>query len=282
MGTTAVTYTPDISRGSWIRDRLGDRHIMGGAVPQGYAAYVRIFHPGYAQLLHWEDGQAVSEFAGQLRWRDLAGVRGTIYHPLMQWAAIMGRYRNPVHSENGWQYQNPWLGSLPMEEFAKVATILAIHTEDPAACTAGLWEGYGTFQDGSARSLVSFADTGHDDAGYMNIQPPVPAKLSASVLHDPRLELPGRNYLLFDAPLNVFANPEWAAGNGWDSRQTPNQLWPRDHSWFLASDIDFDSTVVGGSRELIDELLACEAIEALQIPADASLASDADTLNRSA
>ena len=282
MGTSLLTYTPDVSRGAWIRERLGGRHVMGGAMPTGFDAYARIFHPGYAQLVHWDGGAPVSEFAGQLRWRDLAKVRGTVSHPLMQWQAILGRYRNPVHGDNGWQYQDPWTGSLPSGEFARVAAVLSRHTAVPGECTAGLWEGYGTFQDGSARALVSYADTGEDDAGYMNIQSPRPARLSATALHDPRLELPGRRYLLFDAPLEVFADPAWATGSGWDARQTPNQLWPADHSWFLASDVDLDSTVVGGSRGLIDELLASDAIEVLEIPAAASLDSDADTVNRPA
>jgi hypothetical protein len=116
----------------------------------------------------------------------------------------------------------------------------------------------------------------------MNIPSPRPARPSTTALHDPRLELPGRHYLLFDAPLDVFADPGWAIKNGWDVRQTPNQLWPADHSWFLASDIDLDSTVVGGSRGLVDELLARDGIEVLEIPAAASLGSDADTVNRPA
>ena len=282
MGTSVLAYTPDISRGSWIRERLGGPHVLGGAVAGGYASYARIFHPGYSLLVQWTDGVPVAEFTGRLRWRDLASVRGTAYHPLMQWQGILGRYRNPVHGEGGWAYQDPWLGSLPAEEFAAVAGILAGHTDDPGTCVAGLWEGYGWFQDGSARDLVSYADTGDDDAGYMNIVPPVAARLPGHVVHDPRLALPGRSYLLFEAPLDAFADPGWAEPNGWDARQTPNQLWPADHSWFLASDIDLDSTVVGGSSELIAELLASDAIEALQIPANASLACDADKLNRPA
>lgn len=84
-------------------------------------------------------------------------------------------------------------------------------------------------------------------------------------------------------PFRAFDDAKWAerswgaAAEFW--KASPNQLWPDDHAWLLASEIDFDSTVIGGTRALIDELTTCDAIEAVEIPAGASLTQDADTIN---
>lgn len=224
---------------------------MGGLVPQGFAAYARIFHPGYAQFLRWTDGVPACEREGKLRWRELARLRGTVSHPLMQWREVLAGPLDLERGRDGWQYEDAWLGGLPEDEFASVIALLARHTQDPARCTAGLWEGWGSLSE----------------------------ELGGDPLSWPSLELPNRNYLLFDAALDAFADAGWPVHGSWPSAQAPNQLWPEDHGWFLASDVDFDSTVVGGSRELIDALVACRDIEALHLPANASLAADADTVN---
>lgn len=47
-------------------------------------------------------------------------------------------------------------------------------------------------------------------------------------------------------------------------------LWPEGHEWVLASEIDWDSTIVAGSRSLIDAVLADARFEAYEVDADAS------------
>jgi hypothetical protein len=46
--------------------------------------------------------------------------------------------------------------------------------------------------------------------------------------------------------------------------QSPTLWWPDDRAWCVASEVDFHSTYVGGSRQLIDRLLGDERIEALE------------------
>lgn len=67
----------------------------------------------------------------------------------------------------------------------------------------------------------------------------------------------------------------WALGE-W---QSPSEWWPADRAWATSNDTDLDSTLVGGSRALVDDLLADERLEALPWPVDGSLWSDADTVN---
>ena len=52
-----------------------------------------------------------------------------------------------------------------------------------------------------------------------------------------------------------------------------------DRAWFLGSEIDFDSTLVGGSRQLIDEILGAPQFEAWEIGPRDYLTYDADHVN---
>ncbi len=36
--------------------------------------------------------------------------------------------------------------------------------------------------------------------------------------------------------------------------ERPNLMWPRDKSWFISNEIDYDVTLVGGSEEMICEI----------------------------
>jgi hypothetical protein len=96
------------------------------------------------------------------------------------------------------------------------------------------------------------------------------------ILDGPKLRLPGRDYFLFTGPLGAalqLGDP----GGIWS--KSPNLYWPEDHSWCVATEIDFDSTLVGGSRDLVDAVLAHQRLEAWPITADDSLAWDGDTIN---
>src|SRR5690606_7575616 len=87
--------------------------------------------------------------------------------------------------------------------------------------------------------------------------------LSAEVASADRFVLPNRNYILFRSNIGVFADQRWFESAPWlndfergPDAQTPSLLWSADREWVVATEIDFDSTIVAGSRELIDALLA--------------------------
>jgi hypothetical protein len=65
----------------------------------------------------------------------------------------------------------------------------------------------------------------------------------------------------------------------WKMRDAPNLIWPADHTWFMASEVDFDSTLVGGSAELIQAIVDSPKLEAWQVKPTDSLAADADKIN---
>lgn len=72
-----------------------------------------------------------------------------------------------------------------------------------------------------------------------------------------------------------------ASAHLWASAEvrSPNHSWPTDRSWFVATEVDYDSTIVGGSRRLISELLTDPTLEAFPICLDDSLQSDSDRQN---
>jgi hypothetical protein len=87
-------------------------------------------------------------------------------------------------------------------------------------------------------------------AGFGWVPDPPPA---------PRLALPERPLLLYRgqvADATALCEPY---------EQSPTLWWPDDRAWCVASEVDFHSTYVGGSRRLIDRLLRDERIEALEV-----------------
>jgi hypothetical protein len=75
----------------------------------------------------------------------------------------------------------------------------------------------------------------------------------------PPLALPERPLLLYHGPLAAATAPCEPF------EQTPTLWWPVDRAWCVASEVDFHSTYVGGSRRLVDRLLGDERIEALEV-----------------
>lgn len=73
---------------------------------------------------------------------------------------------------------------------------------------------------------------------------------------------------------------EVADNSSFDHPGVPVAMWwPADRAWFVASEIDFDSTVVAGAPELRDGLLSSSALEAFEVPPDGILSLNGDTVN---
>ncbi|KGJ72050.1 hypothetical protein GY21_17920 [Cryobacterium roopkundense] len=275
-----VRPTAAIHRGQWVIDALGSWATIAGLLPARYEAYARIFHPSDGQYLLWTGDQARSENTHVVRWAEAAEREGTVMHPLAQWGSLTDGYRQPAFGEDGWQYGEPAWGRMDLPELAAVARVLARHTATADTCLATLWAGFGEI-NGSAVRL-----TRGDEGGFESSIERHAAILEAWA--NPRLEVPQRKSLLFELDVRVLADLGWAWASGWADEYgvsvlTPQLLWPEGREWFLASEIDFNSTVVGGSPALIAELLALGAtgvIEVLELPDGADLTSGGDAINQ--
>lgn len=71
----------------------------------------------------------------------------------------------------------------------------------------------------------------------------------------------------------------WEGYGNWPFDQTPNIWWPSDRQWCVATEVDLDSTYVGGPAALIDSLLASPSLEALRANDNDSITISSDDVN---
>ncbi len=130
-----------------------------------------------------------------------------------------------THRPGGPDWVEPRTGTLAPDLAATLAAVLAPRTASPARCWFAVWEGWGGLD-----------------------------------LALPRFELPGRAYFLAVGDVADARRSVYPEGFG---HQSPSLWWPDDRAWCVATEIDLDSTYVGGSADCIAALLAHPDIEAL-------------------
>lgn len=277
-----------------------DRPVGEPWPPLPYARHAR----------EWEEFQARAPQIDteRLTWADTAGAFGRQMHEGAQWHRLAFDPAQPEGEDGprdaaGWRYGQPAIGTLDADALARVASIAAAHTATPDDVHAAVWEGHGGLVGamgwGPSRALLTFSDEGdrhHEDflarssrdAFNDVFRKPTwqPGILSDDISRGPRLELPNRAYVLFHAGLAEFADPEWVTRVPWADPDlpewtvSPGLLWPADRAWMLVSEVDWDSTIVGGSTELVRALCADPGVEALPLREGARLTEDADEVNR--
>ncbi len=249
-----MVLTPvDPESGAWIGPRLAEfGTCLGAIVPRDFEAYVRILHPVQVDTDEW------------ISWADVAARAGTTREALSPWWRVAGARELYDRVEN-----EPPEGCLPEHSFAALIEVLATGSGPDAPCVSAVWHGWGHLH-GSTRTFFAWAD----DGSPVPEPPPPPAvPYPAEVLDGPTLELPRREYFTFACTLATADGPsrydEWRDGDGagW---QSPQLLWPLDRSWCVATEVDYDSTLVGGPARLIDAILADPRLESFHVaPSDA-------------
>jgi len=261
----------DESAAAWLAARLsGEPGTVTGSVPDGYAAYARILHPSEHDDRWWS-------------WSEVVEGTGRQAHALMQWHALVGSSDSLNASGSLWPGGNPQRGHLQPNLLAALCDLLCGFTAKPERCFFCLWEGYGW--ESSGDHVIAVAPGTEIDVDALRAELASQA-LSEEELRAVRVELPGRNYLLFEGSLRALAR-SLSAGldrGGWVVseflwQQSPNLFWPADHAWCVASEIDFDSTLVGGSSEVIDAIIRSPILEAWPVESGDWLTADADRIN---
>jgi hypothetical protein len=176
--------------------------------------------PAYARLLH-PLNPAVS---GQqpARWANVAAWSGVELAPGVDFPDVALPEHEPSGAEP-WPGQVPQVGTLHPADLEALIAVLSRHTSTPDRCWFCMWDGWGS---------TAFA------AG-------------------PRVQLPGRDYVLFSGSL--AAVPSLANAQ---QDHSPNLWWPQDRAWCVATEIDLAWTYVGGSVALINDALATRRLEA--------------------
>lgn len=250
-----------IALDSWWRS--GSTTVTS-VVPRGFASYVRVLHPA-------------SSPTGAMTWSTVARLTGHTMHPLAQWERIS------VAGDGQASWHAPPTGAPPLEVLAGLVSALEGSTSTPTRCFFAVWDGWGQLHApsfGSFRSAPARARAGSRPEGRSPVESFV-AQREKAARRCPRFELEpgtGREYLLGTGPLEVVL--ELADDSVHERPGVPVSMWwPADHAWFVASEIDFDSTLVGGPSRLRDALLEHDRLEAFDVPADGVLSIGGDTIN---
>jgi hypothetical protein len=238
-----LTVTKEVALGGWLAPRLlGEFGAVTLAIPAGYPAYARIFHP--ASDSH---GHSVS-------WFEVAKATGRMVHPLMQWHALVGSSDPFSFTGSLWSGGNPARGDLAPHAVDALCVRLAQYTADAKHCVFAVWAGW-SWVHGTR------------------------ATFSVDELTGPYLRLDDREYLLLAGPLSAVSQLCYPNITGNLVRKSPNLFWPADHAWCVASEIDYDSTLLGGPSDLVEIVLETPGLEAYRVDANDSLAADADRIN---
>ncbi|NRQ49890.1 hypothetical protein [Aeromicrobium stalagmiti] len=148
--------------------------------------------------------------------------------------------------------------------------VLARHTSTPSDCFFGLWDGYGEIHGGDAVDFLSAFSGSPRWPGrvFTREKPPPPERpaFSSPVMSGPRLGLGGEAYLLFGGPIaeaGRWGATHYRSGAPRDIN-SPNLMWPADHAWFVTTPIDGTWTGVGGTSDLVDDLLREPRLEVVR------------------
>jgi hypothetical protein len=186
----------------------------------------------------------------KVSWAHIAHFNKKMVHPHMQFSRLLGYasrfaagYRD---SQQDLFDAAPKVGDLPAVTADAVARTLARHTAGDDRCWYAVWNGWGQ------------------------------RDLQSKFHNRPTFELPGRAYYLARGPLAAVGQSAGVTPTG----HVPCSLWwPDDHAWCVATDIDLDSTYIGGSGACIEELLTDPEIEVAQVNPVAGIGANSDTLN---
>jgi hypothetical protein len=228
------------SAGAWIAPRL---HGDFGAV----TLTVPSGYAAYARICH----PATDRHGKAVSWPEVASETGRRAHALMQWHALVGS-PDPLNFIGSlWGGGDPRRGDLAPHALETLCALLGAHTTDGAQCFFGMWLGW--------------AWVGDQPLAYS------PQDL---------LRLPDREYLLLSGQLSAAAQIGDPGGPGGYEPHSPNLFWPADRAWCVASEIDFDSTLIGGTPGLVRAILDAPGLDSWPVGPDDSLAHDADHINK--
>lgn len=250
-------------------------------IPQCFDGYLRLFHP------------PLDESGLSTTWNAVARTEGKKFHPQAQWKCLVSRSAPLDSGDQSWAGTRPDLGELPYPELDRLCRTLARYTADPDHVFFGLSTVHGRVEPLAEskdllrlprRDFVIF--TGPlSAAGEIGFESPESSEVDrdhseASVVGGDGAQQ-SRDTSDEDANRHIEDSEAGSSERylARDVGQAPNLIWAADRAWFVASEVDFDSTLIGGSNGLIDDLLRDRHLEtAIVLPED-SLAEDADRFN---
>lgn len=245
----------DLSSSIWVQEALRDRPERPFRVrdlcTSRFEAYARILHrprrPADVQISTGTWRARASEVGVPLgletRWEDLEGPGSDT------WAL--------------------WPGEMMGPEVGTLAGFLAEHTSSADSCSFGFWSGWGHLDATGALymsggSLIQRLATWRVRADERRRN----RRNRRRLRRLPTFPTHGgsRAYLLFQGPV-AEAESFWSAIG-----QCPTIWWPDDRAWLVHTHIEATSTYLGGSRALVDRLVAEQVLESFEVQPDTLVA----------
>ena len=146
------------------------------------------------------------------------------------------------------------------EDIVALSDFLADYTGTPDEYYFAVWEGLRGALGAGLSALMTAS-------GGSPLLPPTGVEKAQ------RIEGVERKYLLYSGPPSFNDFFDFPGLDG------PNIWWPEDCSWCVSTDIDLESTYIGGSEECIERLLNHPSLEVLRTTSDAPVYMEADTIN---
>jgi hypothetical protein len=177
---------------------------------------------------------------------------------------------DPVHPG---QSENDVDGDWSTDQLVTLWQVLAAHTATRGDSYFCVWEGFGHTEAPLDDDAVYLDD---DNAAAEQGRTGTPGWAPAPVGRPsmpplPKVVVPHRAYWLFRGPLADVG--EWDTAQGWPrparlDRAEPAFVWPADHAWCVARDVDPHWAGIGGTETLITRLTADPRLDV--VPADPS------------
>ncbi len=260
MNRMLLRPSTEVAATVWLGPRLRSfGSAVAAVVPDGFLSYVRILHPAQGK-----NGEPV-------RWSSVAARTGRIMHRLAQFHAIARPLVSAEPDSTPWEGVSPQGGNLPPELLRVLCRTLRKHTTTANSCWFCLWEGYGWLRGSSTATIIASSD------GILKL-PRAGPDFASEMLHQARVSLPNRDYLLFEGPLEAATELGERIGDAFFP-QSPNLFWPQDHAWCVASEIDLFCTLIAGSDSLAEDLVNNPMLEAWRVEPGDSIAFDSDQIN---
>ena len=209
----------------WLRDVTPASWIAPRLHPffQDVGSVIPSGFEAYVRLFHPVE-EVVDGVPRRRRWSDIAAENGRVAHPEMQFHMV-SRPADEAVPAGCQRGDGPSWGSLPWEERRVLVELLRSETTTPERCWLCVWDGYGDIEEPDVRQ---------------------------------RVELPGREYLLYTGAVELALSSITCHRD-----QSANLWWPEDRAWFVATEIDYAWSFVGGSQSLITRVLGDGRLEAL-------------------
>jgi hypothetical protein len=238
----------DVAVADWILETLEpwshDGVRLASFMPDGFESHARVLHPfldARATPPAWRSWQEVgTEHGIPLRSDVTAAEVSAIGRP------YLGRL--------------PEDGKLPERVCGHLVAMLARNTATPKICWFCVWSGWGILGSSSHEVLVA----GRRSRKELRRQRAAADDEAGIMRSIPKVAGPGRDYLLFNGPIEAACSFEPIKGRF----VSPSLWWPEDRAWIVVTEIDGHSSYVGGSRRTIDEIVRSPDLEAIEVTRD--------------